>query len=167
MNSLWYMPCRAIGTSVVFASVYCLISPSWPFEVHLQDLVAGAQRVQLGPLVEVLEGVVGSVVRPPAHEALQVAAVVEVLLEEFAAGGGVAGQELPLELGPSRRGHRRVDPDRDGLRRRLVASDGRSQRAGEQHGDDDEAFVAHDITLKTRFKASARIAVLYTNEITA
>ena len=28
MNSLWYMPCRAIGTSVVLASVYCLIRPS-------------------------------------------------------------------------------------------------------------------------------------------
>ena len=134
--------------------------------VHLQDVVAGAQRVQLRPAVEVLEGVVGAVVRAPAHEALQVAAVVEVLLEELPAGGDVVGQELPLEPGPARRRHGRVDPDRHVRRRERVSPGGCRQRADRQHKND-SGFLAHDITLTTRFKASARITVLYTNESTA
>ena len=37
--------------------------------VHPKDLVARAQCVQLRPAIEVLERVVGPVVRAPAHEA--------------------------------------------------------------------------------------------------
>ena len=80
--------------------------------VHLQDVVAGAQRMQLRPAVEVLERIVGPVVGAPAHEALQVAAVVEVFLEELAAGRHVVGQQLPLEDRPARRIHGRVDANR-------------------------------------------------------
>ena len=81
-------------------------------EVHLHDLVARAERVQLGPMVEVLDRVVRAVVRAPADEAQQVAAIVEVLLEELARRRHVLGQQLPLQQRPLRRRHRRIDGDR-------------------------------------------------------
>jgi hypothetical protein len=77
--------------------------------VHREDVVAGAQRVELGPTVEVLERIVRPVIGAPAHEALEVAAVVEVFVEELAAGRHVVGEELPLENRPSRRVHAGVD----------------------------------------------------------
>ena len=80
---------------------------------HLEDLVAGAERVQLRPAVEVLERIVRTVVGAPAHEALKVAAVVEVLLEELAARRHVLGQQLPLQRRPARRVHVRADSERD------------------------------------------------------
>jgi hypothetical protein len=72
-------------------------------EVHLQDVVAAPERVQLRPTVEILERVVGSVVRAPPYERLQVAAIVEVLGEELAAGRNVVGEELAFENRPARR----------------------------------------------------------------
>ena len=73
------MPPRPAGTCVVFAAVYCAIIPSRPLTIQLQDLVAAAERVQLGPAGEVLERVVGAVVGAPAQHALHVAAFVVIL----------------------------------------------------------------------------------------
>ncbi len=42
--------------------------------IHPQDVVAGAEGVQLRPPIEMLEGIVGPIVRAPAHEGPQVAA---------------------------------------------------------------------------------------------
>jgi hypothetical protein len=48
--------------------------------VHPQDVVAGAEGVQLRPPIEILERIVGTVVRAPTREDLQVAAAVEVFI---------------------------------------------------------------------------------------
>jgi hypothetical protein len=78
-------------------------------EEHLANLVVCSERVQFRPVVEILERVVRPVVGAPAHEALKVAAVVEVFLVELAARRHVVGEELSLERGPPRRIHARVD----------------------------------------------------------
>src|SRR5215208_6883922 len=62
-------------------------------------------------MIKVLEGIIGAVVRAPADEAKQVAAVVEIFVEEFFGRGNVVGEKLALELRPSRRRHRRVHGD--------------------------------------------------------
>ena len=81
------------------------------FEVHLKDFIAGAEGMQLRPMIEVLKGIVGSIVSAPTHETLQIAAVIEVPPKKFAAGWNVVGQELSLEHSPLRRRHRRLDFD--------------------------------------------------------
>ena len=98
-------------------------------EVALEDLVVRPQRVQLRPVVEVLERIVRPVVRAPAEEALDVAARVVILLVELAAGGHVVREEAAFERRPRGRRHRRVDGDGD--RRRGV-------RRRHQHGHRDE-----------------------------
>ena len=86
-----------------------LEQPLVTLEEHLEHFIAGPQRVQFGPVVEVFKRVVRAVIGAPAHEALKVAAVVEVFFEELPARRHVVGQELPLESGPPRRVHARVD----------------------------------------------------------
>ena len=78
-------------------------------EEHLENFIAGPQGVQFRPVVEILERVVRTVIGAPAHEALKVTAVVEVFLVELATRRHVVGQQLPLERGPPRRVHMRVD----------------------------------------------------------
>ena len=78
-------------------------------EEHLEHVIVGSQRVQFGPVVEIFERVVRAVIGAPTHEALKVAAVVEVFLEELPACRHVVGQELPLERGPAWRVHVCVD----------------------------------------------------------
>src|SRR5262245_14817989 len=53
----------------------------------------------------------GPVVRAPAQDALDLAAIVEVLREELATRRHVLGEEPPFENGPARRIHRRVNPE--------------------------------------------------------
>ena len=93
--------------------MYCFEHSFVPPAEHLQDLVVRAERVELGPAVEVLERIVGAVVRAPPHDALEVSVIVEIFLKEFAARGHVVGEELTLERRPSRRGHLRINSDRD------------------------------------------------------
>ena len=97
---------RPAPASVVFASAYCLSTPSLPFMYIWTIESLGAKRVQFGPMVEVLEGIVRAVVGAPAHEDEQVPAVVEILLEELAGGRNVLGQQLTSHLGPLWRRHR-------------------------------------------------------------
>src|SRR4029079_13128557 len=84
-----------------------------------EDVVTRSERVQLRPPVEVLERIVRAVVGAPAHEALEITPIVEILLIELAAGGNVL-VELTLETRPSWCVHLRVDRYRDiaGDRRR-------------------------------------------------
>src|SRR5438445_2030965 len=94
------MPSRAIGTSTVFASSY-LFEKAFPtFEIHLENFVTGAERVQLRPAIEVLEGVVWPIVGAPAHEALQITAVVEAAFKKLAASRDVFGQKPPFQHRP-------------------------------------------------------------------
>jgi hypothetical protein len=58
-----------------------------PLHEHLTDLVARTQRVELRPTIEVLERIVRAVVGAPAHDTLEIAAVVKILAEELAACG--------------------------------------------------------------------------------
>ena len=100
-----------------------------------QDLVVCAERVQLGPAVEVLEGVVRPVVRAPAQECLEIAAVVVILLEELAAGGNAGGEDLPFEARPRRCRHGRVDGD--------GGRSGRGDNAGCADQQDDQRALRH------------------------
>src|SRR5439155_20242086 len=90
-------------------------------------------RGQLGPAVEILERAVGAVVRAASHEALQVAAVVEIFFEELAGRRDVVGQQLPLQRGPPGRGHGRGDGQRrtgcSGQERRCCDSAGNQEGA--------------------------------------
>ena len=81
---------------------------------------SGAERMQFGPAIEILERIVRPVVGPPAHETLQVATLVEILFVELATGRHVVGEQLPFEHRPVRRGHRRIDRDGHFRRMRLV-----------------------------------------------
>ena len=47
--------------------------------IQFEDAVRATERVEERPIVHVLDGVVGAVVRAPAREAAQVIALVEVL----------------------------------------------------------------------------------------
>ena len=95
--------------------------------VHVEDRVGGAERVQDGPVAQVFDGVVGTVVAAPPHDALQVAALVEILVEERGAGDGVLVEEFAFEQGPRRRSHRRFDGDRR-MRRRAARERWRRRR---------------------------------------
>ena len=106
-------------------------------QIELLDLIVGAERVELGPAVEVLEGIVRAVVRTPAQEALDVAAIVVVLPVELAAGRHLLGEETAFEHGPGRRRHRRVDDDGRRCRRHELGH-------GEQHAEPGRAFQEHD-----------------------
>ena len=55
-----------------------------------QDRVGAAECVQHRPVVDVLDGVVRPVVAAPALDAFEIAAVVEVPVEELLAGAGLA-----------------------------------------------------------------------------
>src|SRR5262249_29699004 len=59
----------------------------------------------------VLDGIIGPVVTAPALHAQEIAALVEVLGEELAAGGSALAQHLALEQRPRRRRHRRRNAD--------------------------------------------------------
>ena len=81
------MPSRANGTWVVLA---CGVLPEMSFPgllVHSRGRSSGAQRVEDGPVVEVLDGVVGSVVASPAFDAFEEAALVEIAMKELLASG--------------------------------------------------------------------------------
>jgi hypothetical protein len=69
-----------------------LDQPVVALEEHLQDVIAGPERVQLRPAIEVLERIVRAVVGAPAHEALQVAAVVEVFLKNSRHAGTLSAR---------------------------------------------------------------------------
>ena len=79
---------------------------------HREDVVARAERMQFGPVIEILERIIRAVVRAPADEALETSAVVEVFPVELPARRHVVGEEPPLELRPARRIHARIDADR-------------------------------------------------------
>ena len=64
--------------------------------VQLEDAVRAAERMQQGPVVDVLDGVIGAVVRAPAREAAQVIALVEVLRVKDFAGFGVQAKQFAL-----------------------------------------------------------------------
>src|SRR5204863_445309 len=72
--------------------------------------VGAAQRVQDGPVVAVLDGVVGPVVAAPPLDAQQPAAVVEVPAVELAARLGTGLQDLALQQCPGGRAHGRGHP---------------------------------------------------------
>src|ERR1051326_3712152 len=92
--------------------------------------------MQLRPAIEILERIVGAVVGAPADDALQVAARVEVLLEELPRGRDVLGEKLPFERGPLRRIHPSFDADghvgRPRCHRERRAATNGSQRAERQ-----------------------------------
>ncbi len=97
--------------------------------IHPEDVVACAEGVQLRPPIEMFERIVGAIVRAPAHEGLQVAALVVILLEEFAGGGNVGGEQAPLQNRPARRFHARLEANGDvsGLGTESQADDSHQQ----------------------------------------
>ena len=96
--------------------------------VHLQDDVVGAQGVEDRPVVAVLDGVIGSIVSPPAFHAQQITPFVKVPAKVLAARRGVGHQQLSLEQRPFGRRDRTVqtyrgrwgglEPKRSGRRER-------------------------------------------------
>ena len=103
-------------------------------EVESKDLLVSAERMQLRPAIEVLEGIVRPVVCSPTEEGLQVAALVVVLLEELPARGKVVGQELALEPRPCGGGHRRIDDDGDGRGRDECHAEQQGEETAARHG---------------------------------
>ena len=85
--------------------------------------------MQFRPAIEILKRIIGPIVGAPAHEALKVALVIVIFIEELLAGGNVVGQELPLQHGPTRSFHGCVDADnRFGTNDRSIdATDGKRQ----------------------------------------
>src|SRR6202008_1145984 len=75
--------------------------------IELEYAIRAAERVEQGPVVDMLDGVVGTVVRAPAWKAEQVVARVEILRVKGVAGLGVKVQQLTLQKCPLRRAHRR------------------------------------------------------------
>ena len=75
--------------------------------VQLQHHVGSAQGVQRRPVGEVLGGVVRTVVARPARNTEEIAALVEVVLEELLAGAALGADELALQQRPPGRRHRR------------------------------------------------------------
>ena len=89
--------------------------------------IGGAHGVQERPIVEDLDGVVGTVERAPSRRVEQIAAFVEVALGKPVHRERVGAQQFPLEQRPFRRRHRLVDNDADlcrsgqaAVRRRVV-----------------------------------------------
>ena len=72
---------------------------------QLQNGVGRPQRVQQGPVVKGLDGVVRSVQSPPAGRVQEVALLIHILGGEDLAGFGVEAQQLALHQRPGRRGH--------------------------------------------------------------
>ena len=95
---------------------------------HGQQAVAGAQRMQGRPVVDVLDGVVGTVIGAPALDRPQPAAIVEIASEECLASLLVGLQQLALQQRPFGRRHRRRD---SGQRR---GGEGRLGQGGEDQG---------------------------------
>ena len=83
--------------------------------VQAEDGIGGPQGMEDRPVGEVLDGVVGPVVAPPALDAFEEAAIVEIAAEERLAGPGVGPQQLALQDGPGGRLHRRRHAEMDGL----------------------------------------------------
>ena len=75
--------------------------------------IGGAHGVQQRPIVEHLDGIVGTVERSPSRRVEQVAAVVEVALRETVHRERVGAQQLPLEQRPFRRRHGLINDDAD------------------------------------------------------
>src|SRR6266516_876940 len=107
------MPSRAIGTSTVFASVYCLSMPSQPVRYIVRISSLAPSACNSGQPIEVLEGVVWPIVGAPAHEALQIAAVVEVAPKKLAASRNVFGHKPPFQHRPLGRLHGGGNSDGD------------------------------------------------------
>ena len=81
------------------------------------QLLRAAQRVQVRPVVGVLDRVVGAVVGAPTLEALEVTAFVEVALEEGLHRIALHTQQFALQQGPLRRAHRGVNVEHGAGRR--------------------------------------------------
>ena len=90
--------------------------------IQLEDAIRTAERVHQRPVVHVLDGIVGSVVRTPAREAQQVIALVEVLRMEGFAGLGVRAEQFALEQRPFGRWHGRADVATRSARRRRMSA---------------------------------------------
>ena len=101
-KSFTYMPSRPAGTSVVFASEYWRVMPSQAVQVEAKDLVVCPERMQLRPAIEVLERVVGPVVRAPTQEDLEIAALRRSTSRRTPGTRDVVGKELALEPRPGR-----------------------------------------------------------------
>ena len=77
--------------------------------VHLADDVVAAQGIEMRPVIDILDGVVGAVIAAITRRGLQPARrLVEIALEELRAGGGMgmqqfALQQAPIPAGPSAR----------------------------------------------------------------
>ena len=69
----------------------------------------GAAGVELGPVGEVLGGVVGAVVASPPGVAFEVAALVEVAVVELLGGSRLRVDQQALQQCPSRRRHGGID----------------------------------------------------------
>ena len=67
------------------------------FLVEPEDAIGCAEGVQNGPVRTVLDGVVGSVIAAPAFHTQQIAALIEVALEELLTRRRVGPQQLPFE----------------------------------------------------------------------
>ena len=81
--------------------------PCLPVEV--EDDLRGAEGVELGPVGEVLGGVVWAVVASPPGVACEVAALVEVAVVELLGGGRLHVDQQALQQCPSRRRHGGID----------------------------------------------------------
>ena len=65
--------------------------------MQLEDLVAGSQRVQLGPPGRIFEGIVRAIVGTPSDDVPKVAALVVVLREERPHGRRAFGENPPFD----------------------------------------------------------------------
>ena len=101
-NSRTYMPWRPMGT-LFRTQRAVLLDVSFVYgAIQLEDAIRSAERVHQRPVVDMLDGVVGTVVRAPAREAEQVIALVEVLGVEDFAGLGVGAGAVRAGAAPIR-----------------------------------------------------------------
>ena len=78
---------------------------------HGPQLVPTSKDIEQRPAHQVLDGVVRPVVSPPARNALQITALVEVVLEKLGTGPFLGADQFPFHQRPRRWRHRRVDID--------------------------------------------------------
>ena len=88
----------------LFLCVLTEVALKTPLE-QVEYHVGSTQGVQRGPVELVLGCVVGAVIAAPARDALEVAALVEILFVELLAGEGLGLDELTLEKRPMGRRH--------------------------------------------------------------
>ena len=131
---------------------------------QLQNRVGRPQRMQQGPVVEGLDGVVGSVQSPPAGRVQEMASLIHILGGEDLAGLGVEAQQLALHQRPGRWGHRTVQHQERVFGGHGPAGGQPRQKQGEEDSWNHLRFfgvafrVTPSLLLSYRMVASARIS---------